>query len=129
VKISDEEVEFLWGCTPEEGARKLHEEFGVALAFVTLGPKGCLYSNGKAWGMVAAPEGVRVIDTTGAGDIFGGSVLSRILLSGKDITAITGEELEKMTRFACCAASLSTQRSGGISSVVPMEDVLALINM
>ena len=126
VKISDEEVEFLWGCTPEEGARKLHEEFGVALAFVTLGPKGCLYSNGKARGMVAAPEGVRVIDTTGAGDIFGGSVLSRILRSGKAIDELTGEELERMTRFACCAASLSTQRSGGISSVVPIEEVLAL---
>jgi len=129
VKISDEEVEFLWGISPEEGARKLHEEFGVTLAFVTLGPKGCYYSNGRETGEVETPKGLNVIDTTGAGDIFGGSVLSRILLSGKDITAITGEELEKMTRFACCAASLSTQRSGGISSVVPMEDVLALINM
>ena len=70
VKISDEEVEFLWGCDAEEGAR--------------------------------------------------------ILQSGKAIGELTGEDLAKMTRFACCAASLSTQRSGGISSVVPMEDVLAL---
>ena len=126
VKISDEEVEFLWNCSPEEGARKLHEEFGVTLVFVTLGPKGCRYSNGKEWGEVETPKGINVIDTTGAGDIFGGSVLSRILQSGKAIGEITGEELGKMTRFACCAASLSTQRSGGISSVVPMEDVLAL---
>ena len=29
VKISDEEVEFLWNCTPEEGAEKLLNEFGV----------------------------------------------------------------------------------------------------
>ena len=128
VKISDEEVEFLWGCTPEEGARKLHEEFGVTLAFVTLGPKGCYYSNGRETGEVETPKGLNVIDTTGAGDIFGGSVLSRILTCGKAIGDITGEELGKMTRFACCAASLSTQRSGGISSVVPMEDVLKLAN-
>ena len=126
VKISDEEVEFLWNCSPEEGAQKLHEEFGVTLVFVTLGPKGCRYSNGKEWGEVETPKGINVIDTTGAGDIFGGSVLSRILQSGKAIGEITGEELGKMTRFACCAASLSTQRSGGISSVVPMEDVLKL---
>ena len=126
VKISDEEVEFLWGCGAEEGARILHEEYGVTLAFVTLGPKGCRYSNGKEWGEVETPKGLNVIDTTGAGDIFGGSVLSRILLSGKEISEITGAELKDMTRFACCAASLSTQRSGGISSVVPMEDVLAL---
>ena len=127
VKISDEEVEFLWGCDAEEGARKLHEEFGVTLAFVTLGPKGCRYSNGREWGEVETPKGIKVIDTTGAGDIFGGSVLSRILQSGKAIGEITGEELRAMTRFACCAASLSTQRSGGISSVVPMEDVLAAV--
>ncbi len=128
VKISDEEVEFLWGVSPEEGARKLHEEFGVTLAFVTLGPKGCYYSNGRETGEVETPKGLNVIDTTGAGDIFGGSVLSRILLSGKEITEITGGDLERMTRFACCAASLSTQRSGGISSVVPIEDVLKLAN-
>ena len=126
VKISDEEVEFLWGCGAEEGARILHEEYGGTLAFVTLGPKGCRYSNGREWGEVETPKGLNVIDTTGAGDIFGGSMLSRILQSGKAIGKITGEELGKMTRFACCAASLSTQRSGGISSVVPMEDVLKL---
>ena len=126
VKISDEEVEFLWGCTPEEGARKLHEEFGVTLVFVTLGPKGCRYSNGREQGEVETPSGIRVVDTTGAGDIFGGSVLSRILQCGKAIGEITGGELARMTRFACCAASLSTQRSGGISSVVALEEVLKL---
>src|SRR5699024_754916 len=35
VKISDNEVEFLWNCTPEEGADKLLKEFGVSLALVT----------------------------------------------------------------------------------------------
>ena len=124
--LEEAKKQILWGCGAEEGARILHEEYGVTLAFVTLGPKGCRYSNGKEWGEVETPKGLNVIDTTGAGDIFGGSVLSRILQSGKAIGEITGEELGKMTRFACCAASLSTQRSGGISSVVPMEDVLAL---
>lgn len=128
VKISDEEVEFLWGVSPEEGAKKLHEEFGVTLAFVTLGPKGCYYSNGRETGMVDTPKGMHVIDTTGAGDIFGGSVLSRILKSGREIAELTSEELCAMTRFACCAASLSTQRSGGISSVVPVDEVLKIID-
>ena len=94
---------------------------------VTLGPKGCFYSNGCETGMVDTPKGVHVIDTTGAGDIFGGSVLSRILKSGKAIAELTGAELKEMTRFACCAASLSTQRSGGISSVVPMEEIEAFL--
>ena len=34
VKLSDEEVDFLWGCSPQEGARRLLEECGVSLAMV-----------------------------------------------------------------------------------------------
>ncbi len=124
VKISDEEVAFLWGCTPEEGAQRLHRDYGVTLAFVTLGPEGCYYSNGTVSGRVASPKGIQVVDTTGAGDIFGGSALSRLLALGKPLEELTGEDLEAVTRFACCAASLSTQSYGGISSVQPMSAVL-----
>ncbi len=126
VKLSDEEGDFLWGCAPEAGAEKLHLEYGVRLAFVTLGPEGCYYSNGTVSGRAATPQGIQVVDTTGAGDIFGGSVLSRILRSGKAPEALTEEELRQATRFACCAASLSTQRYGGIPSVAPEGEVLAL---
>ena len=40
VKISDNEVSFLWACSPEEGAEKLLREFDVKLAMVTLGAGG-----------------------------------------------------------------------------------------
>ena len=72
VKISDEEVEFLWDISPEEGAEKLVNEFGVKLAFVTCGAKGCFFKNPLASGSVPGMQGLHVIDTTGAGDIFGG---------------------------------------------------------
>ncbi len=127
VKLSDEEVDFLWGCSPEEGAARLHGEYGVTLAFVTLGPEGCYYSGNGVSSRADAPLGIQVADTTGAGDIFGGSVLSRILRSGKAPEALTGAELREATRFACCAASLSTQRYGGIPSVAPEGAVLALL--
>lgn len=35
--------------------------------------------------------------------------------------------MTEIVRFACCAASLSTQIHGGISSVIPMEQVLACV--
>ncbi|MCD7734978.1 MAG: carbohydrate kinase [Clostridiales bacterium] len=128
VKISDEEVDFLWGCTPEEGAERLLRDCGAKLAFVTLGPKGCYFSNGSASGRVDTPSGIRPVDTTGAGDIFGGSVLSRILKTEKAPEELTEEELRQATCFACCAASLSTQRYGGISGVVPEEEVWAAVH-
>ena len=47
VKISDEEVEFLWDCGPEQAANILRGEYGVKIAFITLGPKGCFYAGTK----------------------------------------------------------------------------------
>ncbi|MCD7752435.1 MAG: carbohydrate kinase [Lachnospiraceae bacterium] len=123
VKISDEETEFLWQETPEESAVRLHRDFGVSVVFVTLGAKGCYYSGNGCTGTVKTPSGIQPVDTTGAGDIFGGSALSRLLKLQKPLAQVTGEELRDAAAFACCAASLSTQRLGGISSVVPMEEV------
>ena len=116
VKISDDEVDFLWGCSPEEGARKLLEECGVSLAMVTLGPKGCLLQTANASCRVAGPK-VSPIDTTGAGDIFGGSAVSRLLDLSKEIADLTREDLAFIGCFAATAASLSTEVSGGIPSI------------
>ena len=91
VKISDEEVDFLWGLSPEEGAQRLLKEYGVKL------------------------------------DIFGGSAMSRFLKLNKAPDSLTVDEMEAVTRFACCAASLSTQTHGGIFSVVPEERVLSIL--
>ena len=116
VKISDDEVDFLWGCTPEEGAEKLLKEYGVSLAMVTLGPKGCYLKTENAVCTVPGPK-VSPIDTTGAGDIFGGSAVSRLLDLGKEIADLTAEDLDFIGRFATTAASLSTEFLGGIPSI------------
>ena len=123
VKISDNEVEFLWNCTPEEGAEKLLSEFGVSLAMVTLGPDGCLLKTKNASFRAACPK-VHPIDTTGAGDIFGGSAVSRLLELEKPIDALTEADLAYIGRFAATAASLSTEASGGIPSIPKKEAVL-----
>ena len=127
VKISDEEIEFLWGISPEEGAQKLLKEYGVRLVYATLGPKGCHVANANGCCEVPSPTGIRVIDTTGAGDIFGGSAMSQFLRLNKAPETLTVEELRAVTRFACCAASLSTQTHGGITSVVPEDQVRAIL--
>ena len=127
VKISDEEIEFLWGISPEEGAQKLLKEYGVRLVYATLGPKGCHFANRQGCGEVPSPTGLHVIDTTGAGDIFGGSAMSQFLRLNKAPEDLTVEEMRTVTRFACCAASLSTQTHGGITSVVPEEEVRAIL--
>ena len=127
VKISDNEVDFLFGLSPEEGAKHIHDELGVKLVFVTCGPDGCCFRNAQAAGRTPSPAGIRPVDTTGAGDIFGGAAMARILRTGKAPQDLTQAELEEITRFACTAASLSTTRPGGISSIPTEEEVRAFI--
>ena len=124
VKISDEEIEFLWG---QAGAQKLLNEYGVSLVYATLGPKGCHAATKNAAVTVASPKGINVIDTTGAGDIFGGSAMSRFLKLGKKPGELTEDDLRGIVTFACTAASLSTQKHGGISSVPDEAEVLDYI--
>ena len=125
VKISDEEIEFMWDIGPEAGAQKLLDEYGASLVYATLGPKGCHVANKNGATTVASPSGIHVVDTTGAGDIFGGSAMSRFLKLNKAPGDVTVDELAAITRFACTAASLSTQKHGGISSVPELSEVEA----
>ena len=124
VKISDEEVEFLFGLGVEAGAAHILENYGVKLVFVTCGAEGCYFKNAMASGHVPSLSGIHVIDTTGAGDIFGGSALWKLLQTGKAPEALTAEELTDLVRFACTSAGLSTTRSGGISSVPAYTEIL-----
>ena len=124
VKISDEEIKWMWGISPEAGAEKLLAEYGVSLVYATLGPEGCYAAAGKHRVKVPGPAGIRPVDTTGAGDIFGGSAMSRFLECGKHPSGLTEEELRRIVRFACTAASLSTMKHGGISSVPEFQEVL-----
>ena len=125
VKISDEEIEFLFGLNPQEGARKILNDYGVKLVFATCGADGCWFENQNACGHVDSLKNVKVVDTTGAGDIFGGSAVRKVLQTGKCPEELNEAELREAVRFACTAAGLSTTKPGGISSVPEEDEVLA----
>lgn len=112
VKISDEEAAFLYDLSAENCAEKLLCE-GAKIVFVTLGKNGCFFASKDRKGYVKGPP-VTVADTTGAGDIFAGAAISMLL---------KGESVSCAAEFACYAASLSTERKGGISSIVPREEI------
>lgn len=123
VKLSCEEGAFLFGLEPEACARKLMEEFGVKLVYVTCGAEGCYYANRNSGGMVPALSGITVLDTTGAGDIFGGSALWAMLQTGTLPENLSREQLESIVTFANTAAALSTTKPGGISSIPTLSQI------
>ena len=129
VKISDEEVAFLFGeLEYEKCAEKIISNYGVSLVFITMGKHGCYFKNCNASGFVSAIKGINIIDTTGAGDIFGGSAMWKLLQIDKAPASLSKEELIDITQFACCAAGLSTTKSGGIFSVPSLSEVKAVLN-
>lgn len=124
VKISDEEVAFLWGLGVEEGADYILKNFDVKLVFATCGAEGCYFKNAVASGKVPSLKNIKVVDTTGAGDIFGGSAVYKLLQTGKAPETLNEAELREVVTFACTSAGLSTTRPGGISSVHEYQQVL-----
>lgn len=128
VKISDEEVEFLFCMDVEAGAKYILDNYNVKLVFVTCGADGCFFKNATAEGKIPSLSGIKVIDTTGAGDIFGGSAIWKLMQLDKSPDSLNLDELTDIVRFACTSAGLSTTRSGGISSVPEYEAVLKMMN-
>lgn len=123
VKISDEEVAFLWGeLSEKEAADKLIGEYDVKLVMITCGSKGAFLSTHNASSIAVCPT-VKPIDTTGAGDIFGGSAVSQVLKIAKNLEELTDDDLKQIGSYACAAASLSTEKQGGIPSIPDSEKV------
>lgn len=129
VKISDEEIEFLFGeISNEDAAKILHEEYGVKLLYITMGKRGAYYSTGKISGYKASYDKGVSVDTTGAGDIFGGSAMFAFLRLFKGIEELDESDMDLIVSFASIAAGLSTTRSGGISSIPTYDEVLEALS-
>ena len=129
VKISDDEVAFLFGLSVQEGAQYILDHYPVKLVFVTCGASGCFFQNANAKGHVPGLSGIRVVDTTGAGDIFGGSAVWKLLQYAKAPETLNEQELRDIVAFACTSAGLSTTKPGGISSVPDVEAVMQMLGV
>ncbi|RAV32059.1 ribokinase, partial [Corynebacterium heidelbergense] len=76
-------------------------------AVVTLGARGAAIVDGEHITHVPAVKVPTVVDTTGAGDAFAGTLAAALA---------EGSDLPTATRFAVAAGSLATQRPGAASS-------------
>jgi len=90
VKISDEEVEFLFGLGAQDSAQYILDHFPVKLVFVTCGADGCWFQNRSTSGHVDSLKNIKVVDTTGAGDSF---------FAGVAIGLTYGKTLEESCRI------------------------------
>lgn len=124
VKLSQEELELLFGAgTEQENVEKLIA-MGPRLAVITAGAEGAAWYRRGECGFVPARK-VKAVDTTGAGDCFFGSFIAKLLECHKEIEAISGEELANCMHYAAAAAALCVQRKGGMPALPKREAVEA----
>ena len=125
VKLSEDELGFITGCSsPEEGARWLFER-GVRMMLYTLGSKGA-YAFTQSTMAFSPAYKVRASDTTGAGDGFTGAFLYKLHELG--VNADTLSELSEETLAGCldfsnrfCAVSVT--KKGAIASYPDTDEM------
>ena len=122
LKVSDEELPLLTGCTdPEKGSARLTDQ-GVRLVLVTLGAEGAFYRFDGHTGHVPGVP-CQMGDTNGSGDTFFGAALSQ-LVKLDSLDQLTVPELRRILAFANKAASITTSRHGAIPAMPTLEEVL-----
>ena len=86
-------------------------------AVVTLGAEGAAVIDGDYVARVPAPKVDRIVDTTGAGDAFCGTLAAAVA---------TGASLAEAARLAVAAGSLATQKHGAAGSYASAQDIRTL---
>ena len=126
LKISDNEIQWLTGEEDyTDGINWILERFQIPLILVSMGKEGSrAYYKGK---MVEVAPFLQenTIETTGAGDTFGGCVLHYILEHG--LEDLTEDNLAEMLRFANAAAALITTRKGALRVMPSIEEIVSII--
>ena len=126
LKISDNEVEFLFGTTDyDKGAALIREKYNIPLVLITMGKDGsrAYYKDLRVEAAPFLQE--NTIETTGAGDTFCASALNYVLEHG--LENLTEENLMEMLTFANAAASLITTRKGALRVMPTRQEVLDFI--
>lgn len=126
LKISDNEVEFLFGTSDyDKGAALIREKYQIPLVLITMGKEGsrAYYKDLRVEAAPFLQE--NTIETTGAGDTFCASTLNYVLEHG--LEHLTEENLKELLTFANAAASLITTRKGALRVMPSRDEVLEFI--
>lgn len=120
VKVSEEEGEMITGYSDPQKCALALLDFGVRFAAITMGSAGSYFACPLLRGYVKPYTDVKTIDTTGAGDVFWGTVLHEYV----KYTFDTPKLIERATRRASKAAALCTTAKGGASSIPDYDRIL-----
>ena len=128
LKISDNEIQWFTGCEDfDEGIKILKDKYDIRLILLSMGKDGSrAYYKGSDGKDIRIEEAAvltkNTIDTTGAGDTFGGCCLHFVIENGLD--NFNEEKLSTMLKVANAAASIVTTRKGALKVMPTVEEIL-----
>ncbi|ANU24179.1 carbohydrate kinase family protein [Planococcus donghaensis] len=129
VKVSDEELEFITGIADEQRAIASLFTGDVKVVVFTKGANGAdVYLQNNHYS--SEGYGVKVEDTTGAGDAFIGGFLYQLLDKGAtqdNLESLVAEHVKEILAFANASGALTTTGKGAISSIPSKDQVVQLI--
>ena len=102
---------------PEENLKKVMAE-GPEIVVFTLGEKGCIGLSKDGFFQLEAFHPGKVVDTTGAGDVFHGAFIKGLL---------DGKTPKECARFASAVSSIKCLHLGGRAGIPDMETTLQFL--
>ena len=123
IKPNEVEAETITGIPVTDAASASRAgawflEKGVRHAIITLGSRGAVLVNASGTRHFSVPRlDAPVVDTTGAGDCFSGTMMAALA---------EGRVLEDAIRMAICASALSTTRLGAVEAIPGRDEVTKL---
>ena len=126
LKISDNEIRWFTGEEDfDAGIAKLRGEYDIPLIMLAMGKDGSRAYYKDLRVEVAPFLQENTIETTGAGDTFGGCCLYHVLKYG--LEHFDEAKLKEMLTFANAAASIITTRKGALRVMPTVDEVERLI--
>ncbi len=130
LKISDNEILWLTGLDDyTEGVEWIFARYKMRLVTVSLGKSGSMAfyrKDPESSGYIKAEAKPFIrkdtIETTGAGDTFGGCILHHVLEKG--LEDLREADLKEMLTFANSAASIITTRRGALRVMPELSEIL-----
>ena len=126
LKISDNEIRWFTGEEDfDAGIAKLRGEYDIPLIMLSMGKDGSRAYYKDLRVEVAPFLQENTIETTGAGDTFGGCCLYHVLKYG--LEHFDEANLKEMLKFSNAAASIITTRKGALRVMPTVDEVERLI--
>ncbi|MFA9463179.1 MAG: carbohydrate kinase [Velocimicrobium sp.] len=126
LKISDNEIQwFTKEVDYTKGIKKIQTEFKIPLILLSMGKEGSRAYYKDSIVEVPAFLQEHTIETTGAGDTFGGTCLHYILKHG--LLNLSNVQLKEMLVYANAAASIVTTKKGALRMMPEVDEIEELI--